>query len=177
MSGTHHAIDGTRPIALGYIREDAPMSDADVAEATHAMAAFAEGEGYALGTVYVERVDRTPEAFEALLGSAIGEAAVAVIVPGPHRLMAIGAASTIPTTCPLDAPIVPRAIPRTGEAGVAGNHVQPHVEGRARLAVPTGSPRHAGPTSIPGAGAGVEAGDSLRQIQPDAAVGRKDTSR
>jgi hypothetical protein len=173
MSTTRHAIDGTRPIALGYIREDAPMSDTEVAEATRAMAGFAAGEGYELGTVYVERVDRTPEAFEALLSSAIGEAAVAVIVPGPHRAVTIGAASTIPTTCPLDAP----TIPRTGEAGVASNHAQPHLEGRARLAVPTGNPRHYGPTSIPGAGAGVEAGDSLRQAEPDAAVGRKDTSR
>jgi hypothetical protein len=173
VSRPGQAIDGTRPIALGYIREDAPMSDTEVAEATRAMAMFAEGEGYELGTVYVERVDRTPEAFEALLASAIGEAAVAVIVPGPHRVMAIGAASTIQTTCPLDAP----TIPRTGEAGVASNQAQPHVEGRARLAVPTGGPRHAGPTSIPGAGAGVEAGDSPRQAEPDAAVPRKDTSR
>jgi hypothetical protein len=172
MSRHHDAIDSTRPIALGYIREDAAMSDAEVAEATRAMTAFAEGEGYALGTVYVERLDRTPEAFEALLASAIGEAAVAVIVPGPHRVMAIGATSTI-QTCPLDVP----AIARTGEAGVAGNHAQPPMEGRARLAAPTGSPRHHGPTSIPGAGAGVEAGGSLRQAEPDAAVRRKDTSR
>jgi hypothetical protein len=173
VSTPREAVDGMRPIALGYIREDAPMTEAEAAEAIHGMAAFAEGEGYELGTVYIETVDRTPEAFEALLASAIGEAAVAVIVPGPHRVMAIGAASTIQSTCPLDSP----TIPRTGEAGVASNHAQPHVEGRARLAVPTGSPRHAGPTSIPGGGAGVEAGDSLRQTQPDAAVGQKDTSR
>ncbi|MGL5810668.1 MAG: hypothetical protein ACRCYQ_12045 [Nocardioides sp.] len=158
MSRPHQAIDGTRPIALGYFREDAPMSDPEVAKATTAMAAFAESEGYELGTVYVERVDRTPEAFEALLASAsaIGEAAVAVIVPGPHRVMAIGATSTIQTTtCPPDAP----TIPRTGEAGVASNHAQPHVEGRARLAVPTGSPRHRDHNSIPGTGAAAE--DSL----------------
>lgn len=171
MSTPREAVDDMRPIALGYIREDAPMTDTEVAVATHAMAAFADGEGYELGTVYIETVDRTPEAFEALLGSAIGEAAVAVIVPGPHRVMAIGAASTIQTTCPLDAP----TIPRTGEADVASNHAQPHVEGRARLAVPTGGPRQQGPTSIPGAGAGVEAGGSLHQTEPDAAVRRKDS--
>lgn len=164
MSGVHEAIDGTRPIALGYIREDdVPMSDAEVAEAKRAIAAFAAGEGYALGTVYIERLDRTPAAFEALLASAIGEAAVAVIVPGPHRVMAIGAASTVRTSCPLDSP----TIPRTGEASAVSNHAQRHVEGRAHFAVPTGSPRLSGPTSIPGAGAGVEAGGSPLQHEPD----------
>ncbi|WP_161962347.1 hypothetical protein [Nocardioides speluncae] len=159
MSTSRHAVDGARPVALGYIREDAPMSDTEVAEATHAMAAYAEGEGYALGTVYVERVDRTPEAFEALLASAIGEAAVAVIVTGPHRVVAIGAASTVRTQCPLDGP----SIPQTGEAG-ALTTTRLRVRTDARLAVPTGSPRPGGPTSIHGAGAGARTGGSLPQI-------------
>jgi hypothetical protein len=166
-------VNAERPLALGYIREDVPMSEVDVAEVTRAMAVFAEGEGYELGTVYVERVDRTPEAFEALLTSAIGEAAVAVIVPSPHRVIAIGATSTIQTTCPLDSPIIPRA----GEAGVASNHMQTHLDVHARLAIPTGSPRQHGPTSIPGAGAGVEAGGFLPQTGLDAAVRRKDSPR
>lgn len=159
MSGLHEAIDGMRPIALGYIREDVPMSDAEVNEAKRAMAAFAEGEGYALGTVYVERVDRTPEAFEALLASAIGETAVAMIVTSPHRVVAIGATSTVRTHCPLDGP----SIPQTGEAG-ALTTTRPRVRTDARLAVPTGSPRLYGPTSNHGAGAGAGIGGSLPQI-------------
>lgn len=120
------------PLALGYIREDVPMSDAEVAEATRALAEFADSEGYALGTVYVERLDRTPAAFEALVASAIRGEAAAVMVPGPHRVALIGAASTIRGMCPLDAP----TIPQSGEAGALST-TRPHVEVRARLAVPT----------------------------------------
>lgn len=50
--------DAVRPLALGYIREDRWMSDQEVADATEVLAEFANHVGYALGTVYVERVER-----------------------------------------------------------------------------------------------------------------------
>lgn len=60
-----------------------------------------------------------------------------------HRVAMIGAASTIRGTSPLDAP----TIPQSGEAGALST-TRPHVEVRARLAVPTGSPRHRDPHSL-----------------------------
>lgn len=160
-------MSAVRPLALGYIREDAAMSDTQVAEATRALAEFADREGYALGTVYVERLERTPAAFEALIASAIREEAVAVILPGPHRVAMISAASTVRPMSPLDAPINRQTIPQSGEAGALST-TRPHVEVRARLAVPTVSPRHRDPNSSPGAGA--VAGDSLDLAGPGRAT-------
>lgn len=172
MSTADPAGDNSCPLALGYIREDAPMSDLEVAAATRAMAEFAASEGYALGTVYVERVDRTPAAFEALLASAIGEDAVAMIVTGPHRVVAIGAASTVRTQCPLDAP----SIPQTGEAdALTTTRLRARVD--ARLVVPTGSPRLYRPTSNRGAGAGAGTGGSLHQIDLGVPEPWKETQR
>lgn len=83
-------IGETRPLALGYVREDSQMSKAELAHAKRVLAAFAEREGYALGTVYVERIERTPAAFEALIATAIRDEAAAVIVPGASHLALIG---------------------------------------------------------------------------------------
>jgi len=159
-------VNAPRPLALGYIREVSPLSEAEVAEATQDLAEFAEREGYALGTVYVERLEQTPAAFEALVASAIREEAVAVVVPGPHQIALIGAASAIRGRCALDDPLDDLLddplIPRSGEAGVPST-TRPHVDVRARLAVPTGSPRRRDLNHIPGAGEGARAGvgDSL----------------
>lgn len=79
-----------RPLALGYIREDEWMSEEDFARATCVLSEFADREGYALGTVYIERVERTPAAFEALLATAIRDEAAAIVVPGFEHLALIG---------------------------------------------------------------------------------------
>lgn len=97
-----------RPMALGYIRETVLTSDTDVADARRALVEFAEREGYALGTVYVEGVERTPVAFQALVASIIREEAVAVAVPGPYPVAMIGAASAIRGGCALDARVMPQ---------------------------------------------------------------------
>jgi hypothetical protein len=107
-------MSAVRPLALGYVREESRMSDPELAYAKRVLAEYAEREGYALGTIYVERVDRTPAAFEALVTSAIRDEAAVVIVPGFHHLALIGsavelAAHLAKTTgaCVLDADAVP----------------------------------------------------------------------
>lgn len=72
-----------RPLLLGYIRGDALTTDREVAQSTSALAAFADREGYALGAVFVERTERVPLAFEAMLAEAARTGAKAVVVPGP----------------------------------------------------------------------------------------------
>lgn len=84
-----------RPLALGYIREDRWMSEEELARATCVLSEFADREGYALGTVYIERVERTPAAFEALIASAIGDEARAIVVPGFEHLQLIGSAQEL----------------------------------------------------------------------------------
>jgi hypothetical protein len=87
-------IDGEkeRPSALGYICEDHRMSEEELAQATCVLREFADREGYTLGPVYVERVERTPAAFEALIATAIRDEVAAIVVPGFEHLQLIGSA-------------------------------------------------------------------------------------
>lgn len=71
-----------RPLVLGYIRADALTTDQEVAQCTAALAGFADREGYALSTVFVERTDKVPAAFEALMTEAARVGARAVVMPG-----------------------------------------------------------------------------------------------
>lgn len=71
-----------RPTLLGYIRADALTTDRELAVATSHLADFAEQAGYELGTVYVERTDRVPPTFEALMAEAARVGASAVVMPG-----------------------------------------------------------------------------------------------
>lgn len=75
-----------RPVLLGYIRADALTTERDVAQSTSDLSVFADREGYSLGTVFVERTERVPHAFEAMLAEAARTGARAVVVPGPVML-------------------------------------------------------------------------------------------
>ncbi len=80
----------TRPLAHGYIRAYIMMTATELADAKTDLADFARREGYALGTVYVERLDRSPAAFQALMARVQRDEAAAVIVPGVHHLAVHG---------------------------------------------------------------------------------------
>jgi hypothetical protein len=73
-----------RPVLLGYVRADALTTERELAQSASDLAAFADREGYALGTVFVERTDRVPAAFEALMSEAARVGASAVLMPGPQ---------------------------------------------------------------------------------------------
>ena len=57
----------TRPLLLGYIRSHVLMTADEIAEAKVELAAFAMVEGFALGTIYLERPETAPAAFQALV--------------------------------------------------------------------------------------------------------------
>jgi hypothetical protein len=76
-----------RPLLLGYLRADPLTTDREVAQHTSDLAAYADWAGYVLGTVFVERTDRVPAAFEALMAEAARTGANAVLMPGPEPRM------------------------------------------------------------------------------------------
>jgi len=82
--------DVTRPLALGYVRAHILMTEYELAAAKQDLADFARREGYALGRVYVERIDQSPAAFQALMAEIHRREATAVVVPGPHHLTVVG---------------------------------------------------------------------------------------
>lgn len=75
-----------RPVVLGYLSADPLTSDRELALGTAELAAFTHHEGYALGTVFIERSERLPAAFEAMLAEAARVGARAVVMPGPVLL-------------------------------------------------------------------------------------------
>ncbi|MEO7351620.1 MAG: hypothetical protein ABIW17_06950 [Marmoricola sp.] len=73
--------DHTPPLLLGYIRADVLTSRTDLPEVEAELEAFADREGFNLGTVYVAQ-GKTPGAFHALLAEVNrNEAAWGVVVP------------------------------------------------------------------------------------------------
>lgn len=83
MRSPGDARDRERPVALGYLV--GTMTEAEVAQATAEFVEFAHREGYALGTVFVERT-AAPAAFAALLEEASRTGAPVVVVRGPRML-------------------------------------------------------------------------------------------
>lgn len=72
-----------RPLLLGYLRADPLTTERELARSTAELAAFAYRAGYALGTVFIERTEKVPAAFAALMAEAERIRAVAVLMPGP----------------------------------------------------------------------------------------------
>lgn len=82
-------MTGTRPMVLGYIREHVLMTPAEVARVRGELETFARTEGYALGTVFVERLDRSPAAFHALVAALGRVDRPAVVIPAVRHLAAV----------------------------------------------------------------------------------------
>jgi hypothetical protein len=93
-------MTSVQPLLLGYIRADALTTDRELARSTAELAAFAYRQGYALGTVFIERTEKVPAAFEALMSEAERTGADAVVMPGmPPKIMAC-AQTRRPTALP-----------------------------------------------------------------------------
>jgi hypothetical protein len=85
--GVPAVSDHPRPLLLGYIRADVLTTCEDLTMAEGCLAAFAGTEGFTLGTVYVERGDAAPDAFQALMDEIRHlEDAWAVVVPDLRHL-------------------------------------------------------------------------------------------
>lgn len=80
----------TRPLVLGYIRAHLLMTERELSASTQDLALFAHNEGYTLGTVYVERIDRIPAAFGSLLGAIERDQPAALVVPSVLHLVPLG---------------------------------------------------------------------------------------
>ncbi|GAA3084080.1 hypothetical protein JOF29_004407 [Kribbella aluminosa] len=83
-------VDTTKPLLLGYIPMHLLMTDAELDAAKQQLEAFADVEGFALNTIYVERVETTPAAFQALVESVNRYEATAVVVPSLTHLTSLG---------------------------------------------------------------------------------------
>jgi hypothetical protein len=87
--------DATRPLILGYLRKHLLMTEEELADTTERLAHFAQIEGFALGTVYVEQVDTAPAAFQALVEAANRDEVTAVVVPSMLHFAVLSAPATI----------------------------------------------------------------------------------
>jgi hypothetical protein len=74
-----------RPLLFGYLHPSTPASDGDVAAYTGILAAYAEAEGFALCTVFVE-MPGSDAAFTALLTAMRRYECWAVAVPSREHL-------------------------------------------------------------------------------------------
>jgi hypothetical protein len=89
------SIDHTRPLMLGYIRRHLLMTDTELDDARERLGLFAEIEGFTLGTVYVEHLETTPAAFEALVEAVNRYEVTAVVVPSMLHFALLSAPAAI----------------------------------------------------------------------------------
>jgi hypothetical protein len=90
LDGRGSVTDYTRPLLLGYARRDLYLSDRHVNDLKRELGAFAQLEGFAMGSVYVEDLDTVPAAFEALVASVNRYELTAVVLPNLRHLALIG---------------------------------------------------------------------------------------
>lgn len=87
----------SRPLVLGYVAERFLMTVSELEDLTDHLAAFARAESYLLGRVFVERIDRSPAAFQALLEVLERQDARAVLIPTMHHLAVLGDSTAVRT--------------------------------------------------------------------------------
>jgi hypothetical protein len=90
--------DYTRPLLLGYILKHLLMTNNELAETKERLEAFAQLEGFAMGTIYVEDSATTPAAFEALIKAVDRYEVTAVVVPGLIHFVALASTHDVKAT-------------------------------------------------------------------------------
>lgn len=95
LAGRGHVTDYTRPLLLGYVRKHLLMTDDELDDAKERLAHFAQVEGFSLSTVYVEQLETTPAAFEALVEAANRYEITAVVLPSMLHFAVLGAPASI----------------------------------------------------------------------------------
>lgn len=89
-----------RPLVLGYLRVDALTTERELARSAAELASYLHRKGYTLGTVFVERTEKVPAAFEALMAEADRTGVDAVVMPGPPPKIIACARTGQPATLP-----------------------------------------------------------------------------
>lgn len=75
-----------RPLAFGYLNPRPFTSSDDVAELKRELSAHANREGFSLADIYVEQIDSSASAFNALIEAMKRDEAPAVVVPALYHL-------------------------------------------------------------------------------------------
>jgi hypothetical protein len=90
LDGRGPVTDYIRPLLLGYARRDLYLSDRHVTAVKRGFGAFAQLEGFAMGSVYLEEPDTAPAAFEALVASVNRYEITTVVLPEWRHLALVG---------------------------------------------------------------------------------------
>ena len=93
--GADAAVSGTRPLLLGYARMHLLMSASELVRMKECLTAFAQAEGFALGTVFTEHAHTAPAGFHALIEAVKRYEARAVVVPSLRHLAVLGSPPTL----------------------------------------------------------------------------------
>lgn len=89
-AGTKSRTGDPRPIVPGYLRAHLLMTENELADITKTLQRFADREGYALGRVFIEHIDRTPAAFGALFDELQRDRPEALVIPSMLHLAPLG---------------------------------------------------------------------------------------
>jgi hypothetical protein len=86
-----HVADYTRPLLLGYVLRHLLMTDYELEDVKERLAYFAQVEGFAMGTIYVDETETSPAAFEALVEAVNRYEVTAVVIPSLLHFAALSA--------------------------------------------------------------------------------------
>lgn len=80
-----------RRISFGYLNEHSMMGDSELAAMRRRIVECSQADGRELAAIYIERVETSPFAWQALLEKLPDSSGLnVVIVPGPHHLASVG---------------------------------------------------------------------------------------
>jgi hypothetical protein len=96
--GTLSEVDYARPLLLGYILKHLLMTDGELADLEDQLEQFAQVEGFAMGTIYTEKTDTTPAAFEALIAAVNRYEVTTVVIPSRLHLAALAVTHDVKNT-------------------------------------------------------------------------------
>lgn len=80
----------SRAVVPGYLRAHLLMTETELADIKDDLARFADKYGYELGRVFVERIDRVPAAFGALLELLDRDKPAAMVIPSALHFAPLG---------------------------------------------------------------------------------------
>jgi len=95
LAGRGVVTNYTRPLLLGYVRKHLLMTEGELDDTRERLQHFAQVEGFAMGTVFVEEIETSPAAFEALVEAVSRYEVTAVVVPSMLHFAVLSAPAAI----------------------------------------------------------------------------------
>jgi hypothetical protein len=96
--GALSEIDYTRPLLLGYVLKHLLMTDGELADIKDELEQFANIEGFAMGTIYIEETETSPAAFEALIAAVKRYEVTTVVIPSRLHFAALAVTHDVKDT-------------------------------------------------------------------------------